>query len=131
MTSANLDFVRSIFTAWERGDYSSAEWADPEIEFVLADGPAPGRWTGISGMAEGWRDFLSAWEGYHHKADEYRELDGERVLVLNHWSGRGSTSGLELGQMRAQAATLFHVRDGKVSSVARYDTVEEAESARV
>jgi ketosteroid isomerase-like protein len=82
--SANLDLVRSIFAAWERGDYSSADWAHPEIVLVIADGPDPSRWAGVGGMAESWQRFVSAWEEFGAKADEYRELDGERVLVLTH-----------------------------------------------
>jgi len=61
MASANVELVRSIFAAWEHGDYSSAEWAHPEIEFVAADGLLPGSWRGLAGLVEGVRDFLSAW----------------------------------------------------------------------
>jgi ketosteroid isomerase-like protein len=39
--SANVEVVRSIYADWERGDYGSVEWAHPEIEYVIADGPAP------------------------------------------------------------------------------------------
>jgi hypothetical protein len=52
--------------------------------------PAPGSWTGLGGMAEGTREFLSAWEDYRAKVEEYRELDDERVLVLVRASGRGT-----------------------------------------
>ena len=112
--SANLDLVRSIYAAWERGEFGSPEWLHPEIEFVIADGPDPGSWTGLAEMAEGWNDFLDAWEGFRAEAEEYREIDGERVLVLAQNSGRGKTSGLELGQVLTRPANLFHIREGSV-----------------
>jgi ketosteroid isomerase-like protein len=118
--------VQSIYAGLERGDYSSADWAHPDIEFVLADGPEPGRWRGPAGMAEAWRGFLSAWEGAHTKVEEYRELDGTRVLVLEEFSARGKASGLEVGQMRTKGAALFQVRDGKVARLVVYWDRERA-----
>src|SRR6266576_1496846 len=108
--SENLDLVRSIYAAWERGDFSSVEWRDPEMEFVIADGPAPGRWTGPHGLEEGLSDFLNAWDDLRPQVDEYREIDGERVIVLDHPIGRGKASGLDLGRMDIKGAQLFHVR---------------------
>ena len=118
--SENLDLVRSILADWERGDFGSAEWAHPEIEYVFVDGPEPGRWAGMVAMEKAWRAWLSAWEDARINAEESRELDDERVLVLSSYSGRGKRSGLEVGQMRAEAAMLFHVRDGKVMRFVGY-----------
>ena len=34
--------------------------------------------------------------------------------MLDHRSGRGKTSGLELDQTQSKVAALYHVRDGRV-----------------
>jgi ketosteroid isomerase-like protein len=115
--SANLDLVRSIYAAWERGDFSSAEWANPDIEFVAIGGPAQARAHGIPGMAREMREFLTAWEGYRSEAEEYRELDRQRVLVLTLDSGRGKQSDLATEQRRA---SVYLIRSGKVSRITTY-----------
>jgi hypothetical protein len=101
------------------GDYSSTEWAHPEIEYVRADGPVTGTWTGLD-IAEGWRDFLGAWEEFRIEAEDYHELDDERVLVLTRYNGRGKASGLEVGKVWAKGASVFKVNGGKVTRLVFY-----------
>ena len=121
--ASNVELVRSIFAAWGRGDFSSIEWADPQIEFVLADGPDPGSFKGLADMAEGWRGRMSAWKEARFAAEEFRELDDERVLVLTRFSGHGKKSGLDLN---AEGANIFHFREGKVARIVRYWDRERA-----
>jgi ketosteroid isomerase-like protein len=115
--SENVDLVRSIYTAIGRGDYSSAEWADPEIEYVVADGPEPTTVTGFSGMVEVMRSIFSAFEDVRTEAEDYLELDADRVLALTKASGRGRTSGAQIGNT---AAELFEIHDGKVTRIVNY-----------
>ena len=118
--SENLDLVRSIVADWERGDFTSAEWADDKIEFVLPDGPDPGSWTGTAAMGEAWGRRISTAESFHIEAEEFRELDDERVLVLTPVGGRSKTTGLDLEQMSRKGATLFHISKGKVTRLVPY-----------
>jgi len=117
MASANLELVRSIYAKWERGEYGSVDWADPEIEYVFADGPEPGSWTGLAGMAKANRYWPRAWEDIRLEVDECRQLDDERVLVLMLMRGRGKASGLHL---QMHGACLFRLRDGKVTRLVVY-----------
>jgi ketosteroid isomerase-like protein len=123
MSSANVELVSSIYAAWERGDYSSAEWADSEIEVVEADGPEPSSVTGLAGMETWVRGFLGAWDEHRAEAEGYRELDSGRVLVLTKISGRGKASGLPV---RTKGAHLFHLHSGKVARLVIYMDREQA-----
>ena len=118
--SANLDLVRSSHADWERGDFSSAGWAHPEIEFVFADGPSPGTWTGLTAMRATMREYLSTWQNARLEAEEYRELDDDRVLALNRPYGAGKTSGLDTSDVGATGAQVFYVRDGRVVRLVVY-----------
>ena len=112
--SANIDLVRRICEPWERGDFSSVEWADPEIELVFVDGTSPGRWTGVDRIGPPWKEILSAWDDLRTFIDEYRELEGDRILALTRNTGRGKASGMELADVHPRGANLFQLRDGKV-----------------
>jgi len=120
MGSANLDLVRSIYADWERGDFGSGRWADPDIELVWPDGPSPDTWSGLSGVQARWRDFLDAWDDYRVRAEDYLMIDGERVLALVRFTARGKESGVEVGESGARRANLFHIRDGLVRRLVLY-----------
>lgn len=125
--SQNVELVRSIYAAWERGDFSETFWADPEIDcYFIGDTPAAGSSKGLEGMAAAWREWLSAWREFHVEASEYRELDHERVLVLLRFAGQGKTSGLEIGQVWTEGASVFRIREGTVVQLLLYTDAQRA-----
>jgi ketosteroid isomerase-like protein len=120
--SENLDLVRSIYADWERGSWSSADWADPEITLVIVDEPGARETKGIAAMGAAWREFLSIWEGYRIEAREYRELGEGRVLVLLQAFGRSRAAGVDLKDVTQghRGANVFEIRDGKVIRLDAY-----------
>ena len=121
--SAHLDLVRSIYADWERGDFSRADWADPEIEYTAEEsGPLSVQtWTGLAGMAEGARSTFEVIEDQHIEAEEYRELDDSRVFVLVQSRGVAQASGIDLEQIAGgRTALLASLRDGKVTRLVLY-----------
>jgi hypothetical protein len=122
--SANIDLVREIYARWERGDWHASAWADPQIEFVIADGPDPRSIVGREAMSREWRDFLGAWADYAIEGEEFRELDEDRVLVLLHATGRGKSSGVEIAPKLG--ANIFTIRAGVVARLAIYFDLQNA-----
>jgi ketosteroid isomerase-like protein len=118
MASENLDLVRSIYATRKRDELDW--WAHPDIEVVSVDGPQPGTWRGVGGLADALRTWRDASEDFRAEPVEFRALGDNRVLILIRRSGRGRTSGLELQELRTDGAAVFHIRDGKVARVVNY-----------
>jgi ketosteroid isomerase-like protein len=118
--TANLDVVRSILANWERGDLSSVDWAERDIDFVFADGPEPGTHVGRAAMQELFRSWLNSFASFRLLADRVIEVDSHQVLALTHAGGHGKTSGVDLAEAGSAFAHLFELRDGKVARLVVY-----------
>jgi ketosteroid isomerase-like protein len=115
MSQENVEIVQSIFAPWTEGDFSSADWADPEIEFrsIAEHGEA----HGVAAMAERWRGWLRAFEHFSSHAEEYLEA-GDQVLVMTRFLGTGRSSDAPISDF--QGACLFTLRNGKVVRLALF-----------
>ena len=117
-----MEVVRSILSNWKRGDYSSVDWADPDIEFIA---PLDGIETrGLDEMGRRWRAFLGAWEHFATTPERFIDVGDDRVLALVHFQGRGRTSGAPTTSF--SGGQLFTLRDGKVVRLVLYSTRAEA-----
>jgi hypothetical protein len=131
----NLDLVRSMYEDWELGDVRSIEWAHPgyvtaqdyrELDdqrvpvLFLIGGVGKTSRVDLAEMPTEVAHVFDIRDGRIAKLD----LDSERVLVLEDRSARAKKSGLRIGEMsgeaRSKGATLFHLRDGKVTRFVTY-----------
>jgi ketosteroid isomerase-like protein len=116
--SENVDLVRSIYADWERGNFfEHADWAHPEIEYVQAGGPDPHTTVGVAAAAERVGEQFRSWQDFKVTAQEIRDLDDERVLVLVNITGRGKSSGVEIEGAHAH---VLRLRDRKVTRFVLY-----------
>jgi hypothetical protein len=77
-------------------------------------------------MSAAWREFLSTWEQFEAEAQAFREIDGQRVLVLAHNTGRGKLSGVEVRSISMREANVFDIREDKVVRLVNYWDRERA-----
>jgi ketosteroid isomerase-like protein len=116
MSEENVEIVRRVYEAWERGDFTQVGDFDPEIEFEMVDWPHQTKVSGIDAMWETWRSTLSAWTGFRSIPEDIAGF-GDRVLVTNRIEGRGKESGADVS---ADVATVFTLEGGRVVRMALY-----------
>jgi ketosteroid isomerase-like protein len=112
--SENLDLVRSIYADWERGDYGSAEWADPEFEYVNPGGAVePATQHGPAGVSRVFVSIFDAWDAWHVELERLT-ASGDQVAVVVCYRRRGRESGVEV---EGRESHLWTLRNGKVVRV--------------
>jgi ketosteroid isomerase-like protein len=125
---SNADLVRSLFDDFNRGDFEAAfakiegdvDWGEPP------DMPdTGGAYRGHEGLVAGFGRFMGAWESISVDLEEVVERAG-RVVVQTHWRGRSKGTGIEVDQRVAQ---VYELRDGKVTRVRQFRTLDEALAA--
>ena len=108
MSEKNLEIVRSIYADWAKGDFTSVEWADDDIEFAM---PREAPTRGIAAMGRNWGDWLRAWDGLATEPKEFKAV-GDRVVVLHEFRGVSKRSGIPAVDF--SAGSVFTLREGKV-----------------
>jgi hypothetical protein len=122
-----LDMAKAIEddAMWERNRKSIAP--DVQVHFVNPDSSGlvvmEQDYEGIEGLRQGWRRWLSPWEGYMINIEDVIDAGEGRVLVLVTSNARMKESGAEVPQ---SAATKFVVEAGVISEIWFYLDQDQA-----
>jgi ketosteroid isomerase-like protein len=108
MSQKNVELIRHVFEAWERGDLK-------RLEAQLQDALAPDFemrplyfdrvYKGVDGMLALWADSPRLWKDYSLKLIDVIDLE-DHVLVLQHLTARGIASGVPIEQHIAVLVTF-------------------------
>ena len=123
MSQENVEIVRRVYEGWARGDFTEGDAFHPEVEFAMPDWPEAANARGLDEMRRTWQAALSAWEDFRAEPDEFIEVGGDVVVVLNRVHARGKGSGADV---RADTATVWTLHANKVVSLALYWDADKA-----
>jgi ketosteroid isomerase-like protein len=125
MSQEDVQVVRALFEAWERGGLdAAAELWDPEIDWRAAQGALDdaGPIQGRDAMRGYLQDWLEDFDDLALEPEEFIDA-GARVVVVQKMRGRAKGSGVET---ELRFAVVYTIRDGKVVMGREYWTREEA-----
>jgi ketosteroid isomerase-like protein len=138
MSKENVEMVRGLWEPFEGVNIAAIDWSaevirqalgraySPDIELTTLAIPlgldVSDSYRGLDGVVEYLRTWLDPFSEYHVENLDYVDA-GECVLVPSRQWGVGSGSG---ARVELELTTLHEVRDGRITRVHQYDTMDEA-----
>ena len=108
MSRENVEIVREVFDAWNRGDLDRIrDFISPEWEWQTAQ-LFPGVeavYHGKEGFTRFWNTFREPWATIRVDIERIEDL-GDRVLVLMTFYGKGKESGVDVTTEYANLITM-------------------------
>jgi ketosteroid isomerase-like protein len=138
MSQENVEVVRSTFEPFDGVNLAEVDWStevvrealgraySPDIELTTLAIPlgldVRDSYRGLDGVVEYLRTWLEPFSEYQVENLDYVDA-GECVLVPSRQWGIGSES---RARVELELTTLYQVRDGRITRVHQYDTMDEA-----
>jgi len=125
MAPSNIEVVRAVVDAFNRGDLTTAlGLCTEDVEFDWSRRMLDGEvFHGHEGLRQFMQDTLEIFDEIHIPAEDVTDLGDDVVLLAGSARFRGHASGLDV---EAYAANLWTVRDGKVARFRFYQSKEDA-----
>jgi hypothetical protein len=127
MSQENVEIVRSIYEAVNRGDWDAAfRDARPDVELTTPPGPQSGpdagTYRGREEIQGFWEEVLTPFEAWTAELEEFLERgDQVAVVVKGRMRPRGSSAEIE-----TRTGALWTIRDGMVVSTRIFAKPDEA-----
>jgi ketosteroid isomerase-like protein len=126
MSQQNVELVRDSWTALATGGLDAmAEFWDEEISWrAIEDAPDDvGEMHGVAAARRYVQDWLDMFEDIVNVPQELLDVGDERVIAVQHVTGRARLSGVET---ELRYAVVYTLRDGKIVRVKEYRNREQA-----
>ena len=107
MAADREETVRSAFAAFAARDLEAlTELVEPDVELRPLVSVWQRSYRGVEGLEAWFQEVSQTWDEFAFEADEFREVDADRMLVKAHWRGRATAAGSEVGGPSAALITF-------------------------
>jgi ketosteroid isomerase-like protein len=124
MSEENVEITRRMYAEWERGNFWTGNYFDPDVRVTWVDpilAPRP-ETQGIDELTDGYIEFLRTWETITARAEQILDA-GDNVVIEELWKGRGKASGAPTEVRQSSVLTLS---EGKITRMVVYRNLADA-----